>query len=122
MSEILLLDDHRMLVLERAYAMGAGNTLRLYRVDLASGDDTLDRAQLAPGQVRPLAKTLVADLSAYLGAGLARLDNAESLAWGPVLPASADHPARRTLVLLSDDNFNPLQATQFLAFALTEDI
>ncbi|WP_326535668.1 esterase-like activity of phytase family protein [Pseudorhodoferax sp.] len=121
-SEILMLDAQRMLVLERSYAMGVGNTLRLYRVDLASGDDTLAVDALAPGRFRPLAKTLVADLSAWLGAGLARLDNTESLAWGPVLPAQADRPAQRTLVLLSDDNFNPAQVTQFVAFALTEPL
>ncbi|GHC78208.1 3-phytase [Pseudorhodoferax aquiterrae] len=125
-SEILMLDAQRMLVLERAYAMGVGNTLRLYRVDLASGDDTLALDPLVPGRFRPLAKTLVADLSAYLagpqGSGLSRLDNTESLAWGPLLPATADRPALRTLVLLSDDNFNPGQVTQFVAFALTEPL
>lgn len=121
-SEILMLDAQRMLVLERAYAMGVGNTLRLYRVGLASGDDTLAMDPLAPGRFRPLAKTLVADLSAYLGPGLSRLDNTEALAWGPLLPATADRPAQRTLVLLSDDNFNPGQVTQFVAFALTEPL
>ncbi|MGC3986434.1 MAG: esterase-like activity of phytase family protein [Pseudorhodoferax sp.] len=119
-SEILMLDAQRMLVLERAYAMGVGNTLRLYRVDLAGGGDTLAMDQLVPGHFQPLAKTLVADLSAWLGAGLSRLDNTESLAWGPLLPAQAGQPAQRTLVLLSDDNFNPAQVTQFVAFALTE--
>jgi hypothetical protein len=121
-SEVLMLDAGRMLVLERAYAVGMGNTLRLFRVDLASGDDTLAVDTLVPGRFRPLAKTLVADLSAWLGSGLSRLDNTESLAWGPVLPATADRPAQRTLVLLSDDNFNPGQVTQFVAFALTEPL
>lgn len=121
-SEILLLDAHRMLVLERSYAMGVGNTLRLFRTDLGSGEDTLAMDTLQPGRFRPLAKTLVADLSAWLGAGLSRLDNSESLAWGPLLPATAERPAQRTLVLLSDDNFNPAQATQFVAFALTEPL
>ena len=121
-SEILMLDAQRMLVLERSYAMGVGNTLRLYRVDLASGEDTLGMDTLVPGSFKPLTKTLVADLSAYLGPGLSRLDNSESLAWGPLLPATAERPAQRTLVLLSDDNFNPGQVTQFVAFALTEPL
>ena len=121
-SEILMLDVQRLLVLERSYAMGMGNTLRLYRVDLASGQDTLALDPLVPGRFQPLAKTLVADLSAYLGPGLSRLDNTESLAWGPVLPAQGGQPAQRTLVLLSDDNFNPGQVTQFVAFALTEPL
>lgn len=125
-SEILMLDADRLLVLERGYAIGAGNTLRLYRADLASGEDTLAMDRLVAGGFRPLAKTLVADLSAYLashgGSGLSRLDNTEALAFGPVLPATAGRPAQRTLVLLSDDNFNPAQTTQFVAFALTEPL
>ncbi len=121
-SEILMLDAGHMLVLERAYVSGRGNTLRLFRVVLASGDDTLAMDRLLPGQYRPLAKTLVADLSAYLGPGLSRLDNAESLAWGPQLPAAGGRPAQRTLVLLSDNNFNASQVTQFVAFAVTEPL
>ncbi|MFT3718784.1 esterase-like activity of phytase family protein [Pseudorhodoferax sp.] len=121
-SEILMLDAARLLVLERAYVAGVGNTLRLFRVALDSGSDTLTLDRLAPGGFTPLAKTLLADLSAYLGAGLSRLDNTESLAWGPPLPGANGQPARRMLVLLSDDNFNPLQVTQFVAFALTEPL
>lgn len=125
-SEILMLDAERLLVLERGYALGAGNTLRLYRADLASGEDTLAMDRLVAGHFRPLAKTLVADLSAWLAglgaSGLSRLDNTEAMAFGPVLPATAGQPAQRTLVLLSDDNFNPAQATQFVAFALTEPL
>ncbi|KQP49796.1 esterase-like activity of phytase family protein [Pseudorhodoferax sp. Leaf274] len=121
-SEILMLDAQRMLVLERAYMAGVGNALRLYRVDLASGSDTLALPALEAGRFTPLRKTLVADLAAYLGPGLAKLDNTECMAWGPTLPAADGRPAQRTLVLLSDDNFNPAQVTQFVAFALTEPL
>lgn len=121
-SEILMLDAQRMLVLERAYMAGVGNALRLYRVDLASGSDTLALPALQPGQFTPLRKTLVADLSAYLGPGLAKLDNTECMAWGPSLPAANGQGPQRTLVLLSDDNFNPMQVTQFVAFAVTDTL
>lgn len=121
-SEILMLDAQRLLVLERAYMAGIGNALRLFRVDLASGSDTLALPTLRPGEFTPLRKTLVADLSAYLGPGLAKLDNSECLAWGPILPAIPGQPPQRTLVLLSDDNFNPMQVTQFVAFALTDPL
>lgn len=119
-SEILMLNAETMLVLERAYMAGIGNALRLYRVDLASGSDTLALPALQSGRFTPMRKTLVADLSAYLGPGLARLDNWECMAWGPTLPAAGGQAAQRTLVLLSDDNFNPLQVTQFVAFAVSE--
>jgi hypothetical protein len=42
---------------------------------------------------------------------LSRLDNTEGMCWGPPLPNG-----KRMLVVVSDDNFNPLQITQFAAF------
>ncbi|WPG37486.1 esterase-like activity of phytase family protein [Variovorax sp. EBFNA2] len=111
-SEVLMLDAHRMLVLERAYAAGAGNSLRLYEIDTRAADDVLAIDTLAPGNHRPAAKTLVADFATL---GLSRLDNTEGMCWGPPLP-----DGRRLLVVVSDDNFNPLQVTQFAAFAYTD--
>lgn len=107
-SEILMVDAHRMLVLERAYMMGVGMSLRLYQVDTRDGSNTLDLPALRTDNHRPLRKTLVADLAQL---GLSRLDNTEGMAWGPRLPNG-----HRTLVVVSDDNFNPLQITQFAAF------
>jgi hypothetical protein len=49
-SEILMVDNHRMLVLERAYMTGVGNSLRLYQVDTRDGSNTLDQPQLLPGR------------------------------------------------------------------------
>lgn len=114
-SEVLMLDAHRMLVLERAYMTGVGNSLRLYRIDTRQGSDTLGQPQLRPGRFEPAAKTLVADFSAFLGRGLQRLDNTEGMAWGPALPGGG-----RSLVFVSDDNFNPRQVTQFAAFEFLE--
>lgn len=111
-SEVLMVDNHRMLVLERAYMTGVGNSLRLYQVDTRDGSNTLDQPQLLPGQYQPMPKTLVADFSQL---GLQRLDNTEGMAWGPVLPNG-----HRTLVCVSDDNFNPMQVTQFVAFEYLE--
>ena len=108
-SEILMIDAHRMLVLERAYATGTGNSLRLYEIDTRAASDVLSTDTLAPGNHRPAAKTLVADFAAL---GLSRLDNTEGMCWGPPLP-----DGKRMLVVVSDDNFNPLQITQFAAFA-----
>ncbi|MDP9601981.1 UNVERIFIED_ORG: hypothetical protein J2W38_001767 [Variovorax paradoxus] len=107
-SEILMIDADRMLVLERAYATGRGNSLRLYEIDTRAASDVLAVDALAPGNHRPAAKTLVADFATL---GLSRLDNTEGMCWGPPLPGG-----KRMLVVVSDDNFNPLQITQFAAF------
>jgi hypothetical protein len=104
-----------MLVLERAYAAGRGNSLRLYAIDTREASDTLAVAALRPGNHRPAPKTLIADFATL---GLARLDNSEGMCWGPPLPN--DPEGRRLLVVVSDDNFNPLQITQFAAFAFKD--
>lgn len=111
-SEVLMADASRMLVLERAYILGKGNSLRLYEIDTAAASDTLGLPRLEPGTYRPAAKRLVAD---FAGLGLARLDNTEGMAWGPRLPGG-----RRCLVVVSDDNFNARQVTQFAAFEYLE--
>ncbi|WP_256354536.1 MULTISPECIES: esterase-like activity of phytase family protein [unclassified Variovorax] len=111
-SEILMLDAHRMLVLERAYAAGTGNSLRLYEIDTRDAADVLLIEALKPGNHRPVAKTLVADFSTL---SLSRLDNTEGMCWG--LPLAN---GRRLLVVVSDDNFNPMQITQFAAFEFND--
>lgn len=111
-SEVLMVDAQRMLVLERAYALGRGNSLRLYEIDTRAGSDTLALETLHPGNHRPAPKRLLADFARL---GLSRLDNTEALCWGPPLP-----DGRRRLLAVSDDNFNPSQVTQFAVFAFTD--
>lgn len=111
-SEVLMIDEHRMLVLERAYAMGVGTSLRIYEIDTREASDTLQQAKLEPGSYRAAAKRPVADFAQL---GLSRLDNTEGMAWGPRLPNGS-----RSLVVVSDDNFNPTQVTQFAAFEYLE--
>lgn len=111
-SEILMIDAHRMLVLERAYMAGVGNSLRVYEIDTRHGSDTLALDTLMEGGFSPSAKTLVLD---FANSGLMQLDNTEAMAWGPLLAGGG-----RSLVFLSDDNFNPGQITQFAAFEFQE--
>jgi hypothetical protein len=111
-SEILMIDNHRMLVLERGFSLGVGTSMRLYEIDTREASDTLALARLRPGEFRASAKRLVADF-AHLG--LSRLDNTEGMCWGPRLPNG-----HRTLVVVSDDNFSARQVTQFAAFDYLE--
>ena len=109
-SEILALDDRRVVVVERSFSAGVGNTVRLFLADLATGDDITGVASLA-ADVVPVDKTLVADL-ADLGVDP---DNLEGLSFGPIL---AD--GRATLVLVADNNFQPeVQSNQMLVLAVS---
>ena len=109
--DLLPLSRTRLLALERGFSTGVGNTARLYVVDLADATDVRGRQALPTdlAGVTPAGKTLVLDL-ASLGI---TLDNLEGLTFGPEL---AD--GRRSLVLVSDDNFSATQQTQFLFFAV----
>lgn len=118
-TEILMLDAQRMLVLERAYMAGhgpaTGNSLRLYLIDTRTGSDTLALPTLRADGYQPVAKMLLADFSVFTGAGtgprLDRLDNTEGMCWGPRLASG-----NRSLHFISDDNFSSRQITQWLAF------
>jgi hypothetical protein len=111
-SEVLMLDAHRMLVLERAFSTGVGISLRLYEIDTRAGSDTLALPRLHDGDYRAAPKRRVADFAQL---GLPRLDNTEGMCWGPRLPNG-----RRSLVVVSDDNFSTRQITQFAAFEYQE--
>jgi 3-phytase/alkaline phosphatase D len=111
--ELLPLTNHSLLALERSFSVGAGNTIRLYRVELGRAQDIDRFSSLAGllGDIRPVEKALLLDLD-VLGIPL---DNVEGIAFGPELP-----DGRRSLVLVSDNNFSPAAFTQFLAFAYAE--
>lgn len=112
--ELLPFNPEFMLSMERSFSVGApgtGNTVKLYSVAFPGADDVdgLDSLAGLLDAVRPLQKTLLLDLRA-LGIPL---DNLEGMTIGPALP-----DGRRSLVLVSDDNFAAGQFTQFLLFAL----
>jgi hypothetical protein len=117
-SEILALGDDRLLVLERSGVEGANGIwtlyIRLYAADAGKATDVSGIPALAGAQYQPMTKRLVLDLSKLpeLGsAALPKIDNLEGMSFGPDLPNG-----HRTLVLVSDNNFNPDQITQLLAF------
>jgi hypothetical protein len=119
--ELLALGDDDLLVLERSFVEERGgprqmNRIRLYRVSLASAVDVSGVARLDESSgVLALSKRLVLDLDDVRGLSpsLAALDNFEGLAFGPRL---ADGSA--SLLMVSDDNFNPSQRTAFLLFRI----
>lgn len=109
-ADLVALDDSTFLALERGY--GDHTAARIYRLEVGDAEDVSARPGVAGRPVRTMTKTLLADLNAT--PGLAPLDNVEGLTLGPALP-----DGRRTVIVVSDDNFSPTQITQVLAFALT---
>ena len=111
-SEILAVNDHQVLVVERAGVENADgiytNHVRIYEMDTDGATDIQSLPALAGASYVPARKRLLLDLEKT---GLSRVDNIEGISWGPRL-----ENGRRSLVMISDDNFNPQQVTQILAF------
>jgi hypothetical protein len=120
-SELVVLDGGDLLVLERGFFPGAGNTVRLFRVTPSGAADVTQRASLDAPDLTPLRKQVLVDLAACPPGGARHpaaqptplLDNYEAMALGPALP-----DGRRTLLLVSDDNFGADQVTRVLALAV----
>jgi hypothetical protein len=110
--EVLMLDSHRMLVLERSFSAGIGNSLRLYLIDTRDGSDTIGLPALTAGNHRAVKKKLLVNFDSL---NLLKLDNTEGMTFGPRLANG-----NRSLIFVSDDNFSARQITQFLAFEVVE--
>ncbi|WP_020131761.1 esterase-like activity of phytase family protein [Streptomyces sp. 303MFCol5.2] len=114
--EVQALPDGRLLVLERGFTTGVGNTVRLYLADPRHATDTGGITDLTgQGGVRPVRKTLLADLVNCPSQGATAkqpqpnplLDNIE----GMVITGRAK--GRLEVLLVSDDNQNAAQTTRF---------
>lgn len=114
--ELTALDNEgTLLAMERSYAVGGGNTVRLYLIHTNAATDVSSMETLMASVLyRPVTKTLLADFGALGQAQGIRPDNVEGLTLGPLLP-----DGRQLLLAVSDNNFNVVQSTQIWAFALT---
>ncbi|MFD4555731.1 esterase-like activity of phytase family protein [Streptomyces sp. NPDC058469] len=114
--EVQALPDGRLLVLERGFTSGVGNTVRLYLADPRHATDTSGIENLT-GQsgVRLIKKTLLADIAdcPSLGATAKQpqpnplLDNIEGMV------ITGREKGRYKVLLVSDDNQNAVQTTRF---------
>lgn len=114
-SDVLADGPEHLLVLERSFAPPLRFGARIYRISTHAdaSSDTLGQTRLVPGSYRPADKELLLDLA---DAGLRSVDNLEGMSWGPRLP-----DGRRVLLLVSDNNFNPAEVTQFVALSEERD-
>ena len=112
--DLVALDNsHTLLAMERSFACGLGNTVRLFEVKTDGATDVSGYFSLddAPSYT-PVSKRMVLDLTPTT---TPKPDNLEGIALGPMLP-----DGRYVLIMISDNNFNPppIQTTQFIAYAV----
>ncbi|MNN51048.1 hypothetical protein D3C81_1656640 [compost metagenome] len=116
MPEILALDDQHLLVLERAVLIRNGGRMetrvRLYLMELSGATDVLAVERLADADFKPARKSLLLD---FADLKLEHLDMLEGMAWGPKLDSG-----KRSLLLVSDDNFDQFRQGQVTQLLLLE--
>ena len=121
-SDIAPLSPDRVLVLERSYVRGRGNSIRIYDVDLRTARNVHTLADASAAV--PIPKQLVVDLALLKDRKCAEppqaqrrrtLENYEGLAIGPL------RDGRRVLFLIADDNSRPTQSARVLTLAVAPE-
>jgi hypothetical protein len=111
LSDMLAIDNAgTFIAMERSYAVGVGNTVVLFETNTRGATNVADIFSLQGVSYDPMEKHFLADFEQDLGIVP---DNLEGLGFGPRLP-----DGRMTLVVVSDNNFNPTQTTQFIVLAV----
>ena len=110
-AELLALPSGDLLAIEREYVEGRGMRIQLFLASLAGATDVSGIGALAGASYTPVRKTLLYD---FARAGFLP-DNIEGIAFGPRLANGS-----RTLVLVSDNNFELFQQTQVVALRWIE--
>ncbi|WP_414548548.1 esterase-like activity of phytase family protein [Anabaena sp. CCY 0017] len=112
LPDLLALDNQgHFLSIERSFT-GVGFAVSLFQVSLAGADEIQNIDSLLEfdsQKINPVKKKLLLDLRSLD----VLLDNVEGLTLGPWLP-----DGQRSLIMVSDNNFNSLQRNQILAFKI----
>lgn len=113
--ELLAIDENHLISLERSFAVGSGFTIRLFLVSLEKADNIQNIESLKNNRltINPVKKSFLLNLSTLN----IPLDNIEGLTWGSEL-----ENGKRSLILISDNNFNAFETTQAIALSLNIDI
>lgn len=109
-SDILYFDKNKLLVVERSYSTGRLScTIKVFIADISSAENINDVPSLKNKSIKTVSKKLLLnmdDLGIYI-------DNIEGVAFGPTLTNG-----KKSLIFIADNNFNPLEQTQFLLFEI----
>jgi len=112
LSDLLALSDTEFIAVERAFAMGVGNTIRLVRTGITpSTTDVLGLPFLTKSGYMPMTRQVLVEMPlSWMGV---KVDNIEGISWGKTLANG-----HRTLVLVADNNFRG--STQFIVLEVLE--
>lgn len=117
LSDFLAIGNQRFIAVERAFASGIGNTIRLVLTEFNDGTTNVASMASLSGNTAytPMTRKLLLEMPIdYQGV---KLDNIEAITWGKTL--SNGH---RTIVLAADNNFTAnTQANQFIVFEVMPD-
>lgn len=116
LSDMLAVGNRKFIAVERAFASGIGNTIRLVQTEITDATtDVSGQASLKTATYTPMTRKVLLEMPiTYEGV---KLDNIEAITWGKTLPNG-----NRTLVLAADNNFTATtQANQFLVFEVVAE-
>lgn len=117
LSDFLAIGNQRFIAVERAFASGIGNTIRLVLTEFNDGTTNVASMASLSGTAAytPMTRKLLLEMPIdYQGV---KLDNIEAITWGKTLPNG-----HRTIVLAADNNFTAnTQANQFIVFEVMPD-
>lgn len=110
-SDILWLGKNKLLIIERSYSTGRlACTIKVFIADISKAENINNIASLKDKpEIKIASKKLLLnmdDLGIYI-------DNIEGVTFGPKLPNG-----KQSLLFVADNNFNPLEKTQFLLFEI----
>lgn len=110
-SEILAINHHMLLVMERAWAKGHDDHtfLKLYLVDLDGAENEINNTSFTKNRPKTLSKKLLFDFDTLNR----HIDNFEGVTFGPKL-ANGHH----SLIFCVDNNFGKSQVQQFFLFEI----
>ena len=114
LTDFVAIGARQFITIERSFTAGAGVSIRLFHADARGSTDISGLTSVAGQSIQAVRKSLLLDLGTLRNDDDSALvlDNIEGITFGP------ERNGRRTLILVSDNNFSVTQFTQFVAFEL----
>jgi hypothetical protein len=109
-SDILNVSENQFLIIERSFSTGRlGCTIKVFLADISSAENVNNMTSLKNKSIGIVSKKLLLNMD-NLGI---YIDNIEGVTFGPTLSNG-----KRSLIFVADNNFNPLERSQFLLFEI----